>query len=124
VEWLTFRSLTFVSDSEVDMTFDADDGGEVTYRFTVAPVYLDKADRVINVVNGDKEYSWLYSRIPGSETPAWPMQLVHRALAARAEPLPAGQELERRRHENAEARRREWARNHPPVVDSENEPNG
>jgi hypothetical protein len=84
---LRLRSLTVVSDSEVDIVFESDDGSTVTHRFTV-----EEAGPVL-VTNGDRGFNERYRRVPGPITPVWPEQLAAAAWRARREPLPAGRAL-------------------------------
>ena len=112
VETLTFRSLTVVSDNEVDLTFDADDGDTVTFRFAVS----ETANRLA-VTNGPPAFAQEYRQVPGPAIPTWPEQLALAALHARREPLPAGRQLDRLKAEVAEQIERRWNALHDATSD-------
>ena len=102
VESLIFRSLTVVSDHEVDLVFDADDGSTVAYRFTVD----DSAG--FPVVNAPPDFSRAYRMVPGPAFPRWFEQAAMAAFRAHREPLPAGRRLEQLVIEVREQLRRRW----------------
>jgi hypothetical protein len=79
---LTLRSLTFLTDDALAMSFDTEDGRQVTHQFT------RERTGAITVVNGDDDFRHRYRQVPGPESPRWPEQFAHAAWAARDEPLP------------------------------------
>jgi hypothetical protein len=84
MESLTFRGLVFVSDTEVDLMLDADDGSTVTWRFTRTE------HGGIGVINGPVEFTETYRQTPGPSFAEWPEPLVQAALSARRQPFPGG----------------------------------
>jgi hypothetical protein len=86
---LTLRGLSLVSDHEVDLFMEADDGSTVTWRFT-----REERDGIA-VVNGPTEFSETYRQVPGPPFPLWPERLVGAAIAAQREPFPAGDAAQR-----------------------------
>ncbi len=54
VKRLTFRGLSFVSESEVDLVLDADDGTTVSWRFTRTE------HRGIGIINGPEGFAATY----------------------------------------------------------------
>src|SRR5206468_1017052 len=106
MEQLTFRSLSFTSDTEIDLVLDTDDGGSVTWRFTRSE------HGGIGVINGPTEFTETYRQTPGPSFPEWPEQLVRAALAARRHPLPAGAAAQRAIEEARAGIRRRWNEEH------------
>jgi hypothetical protein len=107
VESLTFRSLTVVSDNEVDLIFDVDDGDAVRFRFTVD----DSAG--LPVTNGPPEFQRAYRMVPGPGFPMWFEQAALAAWRAHREPLPAGRRLEQLNADVQEELERRWNADRP-----------
>jgi len=106
VERLTFRALSFVSESEVDLVLDADDGTPVTWRFVRAE------HGGIGVINGPEEFASKYRQVPGPSFPDWPEALVRAAFAARREPLPAGVSAQKMTDEARARITKDWDEQH------------
>jgi hypothetical protein len=87
---LVLKSLTVLSDTTAAVTFEGDDGGEVTFQFELH----ETGPQGLTVTNGDADFQQKYRRVPGPSFPLWPERLVAQALFARREPFPYGAELE------------------------------
>ncbi|WP_412515785.1 hypothetical protein K8Z49_29440 [Actinomadura madurae] len=101
--YLTFKSLTILSDHEVAITFTDSAGEEITYRFTAT-------EGPIRTISGEDAFGDQYRLTPGPATPMWPERLVAKALDAYQDPLPAGETLEQLRLECREELDRRWRR--------------
>jgi hypothetical protein len=100
--YLTLRSLTVVSPTEVDTVFADDAGAEVSFRFTG-----DLTGDVL-AVSGEPAFSDRYRRVPGPSLPLWPERLAAAALRAAREPLPAGETLDGLIEHAGEELRERW----------------
>lgn len=67
------KSLTVVTENDIDITFVGDDGTTVTHRFTFKPSGLGEGSVILN---GDAEFLRLYRRVPGPSAPMWPEKLA------------------------------------------------
>jgi hypothetical protein len=103
MEQLTFRGLSFASDTEIDLILDADDGTIVTWRFT-------RSEHAgIGVINGPDEFTETYRQVPGPSFAEWPERIVQVALDARRQPFPAGEAAHRVIAEAREDIARRWS---------------
>ncbi|NUO58471.1 MAG: hypothetical protein HOV71_15855 [Hamadaea sp.] len=101
---MRFTGLRVLSDTQVEMYFEGDDGTPVTHVFSSESVTVGES--TLRVVNGDHEYGMSYRCY--TVGPAWPENLAAAAWQAAREPLIAGTALARQIEENKAARKAWW----------------
>jgi hypothetical protein len=110
VESINFRALRVLSPSEVEMTFEGDDGTLVVHIFTMKPTGLRDASEGSFVVNGDAEF-WrkyrCYAR-PEVRMSIWPERLAAAAQCLAMQSYPAGETQERLIEEARAAKQAAW----------------
>lgn len=97
---MAFRSSTVLSQNEVELTFDGDDGTTVTHRFTI-----HTRDDGLTVTSADTTFAKSYTMVGLGQ---WAYQLALDAWTARHNPLPAGRRLDEIHQEAVAERKRRW----------------
>ena len=93
---MSFKALRIVSESEVEITFEGDDGTPAVHVFTLQTVGPGPgALEGLLGINGDDDFTKKYRGVPGPHLPMWPEQLVGHAHRAALQALPAGETLRR-----------------------------
>ncbi|WP_144123029.1 hypothetical protein [Catellatospora sichuanensis] len=110
MESMSFKALRVVSDTDVELIFEGDDGTQVVHTFNMLPV--PQLGQGGAVVNGDDDFQQKYRNLISPDTPRWPETLAAEAWRAASQPFPAGQTLERLTEEVRAARKAAWDARH------------
>jgi hypothetical protein len=98
---MTFKALRVVSGSEVELTFEGDDGTPVVHLLSVAPAGFEDDD--VMLVNGDSVF-WEHRRLVG--------KLAAQAQRVAARTFPAGEAVKRLEEEVRAPRKAAWDATH------------
>jgi hypothetical protein len=96
---MRFKALRVVSGSEVELTFEGDDGTPVVHLLSVAPAGKPFEDDDVMLVNGDHVF-WAHRKLVGD--------LAAQAQRVAARTIPAGEALTRLAEEARAARKAAW----------------